>query len=128
MVDARMKHDRFIRRVLWVSVAFNILGTLAFLFPATVGQLSGFPVPVPRLYGWILASMVLMFGGAYAWLALQPAINRPLLVLGAISKAAVFCVFLTCWLLGDIPLLGVVGASGDLVLAALFAWWLIRVS
>ncbi len=121
-----MRQDRFIRTVLWVSVAFNICGTMAFVFPATVGQLSGFPVPVPRLYSWILALMVLMFGVAYAWLALQPQIDRPLLALGAISKTAVFCVFATCWILGDIPFLGIVGASGDLVLAASFAWWLVN--
>ncbi len=119
-----MKSERLIRTILWVSVAFNFVGALAFLFPDTIGQLSGFPVPVPRLYGWILASMVLMFGGAYAWLATQLQINRPLLAFGATSKALVFCVFLACWLLGDVPFVGVVGASGDLVLSGLFFSWL----
>lgn len=120
-----MQSDRFIRNVLWVSVGFNLLGAMAFLFPETVGQLSALPLPVPRLFTWLLASMVLLFGGMYAWLAMQLEINRPLLTIGAICKGLVFCVFSVCWLLDDVPFLSVVGASGDLVLAGIFTWWLI---
>ncbi|MCA9075161.1 MAG: hypothetical protein KDA93_09015 [Planctomycetaceae bacterium] len=121
-----MQSERFIRSVLWVAVGFNLLGAMAFLFPETVGQLSALPVPVPRLYAWLLASMVLMFGGMYAWLAMQLEINRALLAIGAIGKALVFCVFTACWLLGDVPFLAILGASGDLILAGLFTNWLIR--
>lgn len=121
-----MQSERFIRTVLWVSVGFNLLGAMAFILPETVGQLSALPVPAPRLYAWLLASMVLMFGGMYAWLAMQLEINRPLLAIGAIGKALVFCVFTTCWLVGDVTFLAVAGASGDLVLAGLFAWWLVK--
>ena len=120
-----MQSERFIRNVLWISVGFNLLGAMAFLFPATVGQLSALPTPVPRLYTWLLASMVLLFGGMYAWLAMQLEINRPLLAIGAIGKLLVFCVFTACWMLGDVSPLAVAGASGDLALAGLFTWWLI---
>lgn len=119
-----MQTERFIRSVLWISVGFNVVGALAFLFPQTIGQLSALPIPVPRLYSWLLASMVLLFGGMYGWLAMQLEIHRPLLTIGALSKTFVFCVFVASWALGEVPLLSVVGASGDLVLAGLFTWWL----
>jgi hypothetical protein len=116
--------DAVVRRALWVSVPYNVVGALMFAFPETIGRVAGLPAPVPRVYTASLAVLVLLFGATYAWLALQPRIDRPLVAFSAIGKASVFTVVLVCWLLGEGPALGVLAASGDLALAAIFAWWL----
>jgi hypothetical protein len=117
--------ETFIRRVLWVSAAFNLGGALLFAFPASLGQLLGLPVPVPGVYTALLVVFILLFGGTYAWVASQPTINRPMVALGAIGKASAFAAVFACWLAGAAPALSVVGMSGDLVLATLFASWLL---
>jgi hypothetical protein len=116
--------DRIMRRALWASVVFNAGGALLFGLPDTVGSLAALPVPVPRIYSVTIAYFVLLFGGAYAWLALQPRIDRPLVAFLAIGKAGFFVVTVVCWLAGVAPGLGVVGAAGDLAFAAVFAAWL----
>jgi hypothetical protein len=72
-----------------------------------------------------LAFFVVLFGGAYAWLARQPTFDRPLVALAALGKAGVFAIIVTFWLLGEAPGRGVLAAAGDLVLAGIFAWWLL---
>lgn len=119
-----MDRDRLMRRALWVSVPYNLGGALAFAFPGSIGRLAGLPTPVPYLYAATLAFLVTLFAGAYAWLASQPRIDRPLVSLLTIGKAGFFAVVLAGWLLGEVPGLGVATATGDLVLACIFAWWL----
>ena len=68
---------------------------------------------------------VVLFAGAYAWVALQPTIHRPLVALAAIGKAGAFALFLICWLAGAASGLSVVALGGDLAFAAIFAWWLL---
>jgi hypothetical protein len=114
-----------LRRALWVSVVYNFGAALLFAFPASpLGQLVGLPTPVPLIYSALLALFVGLFGGAYAWLACQPNIDRPLVALAAIGKAAVFGVLFVFWLLGEAPGRGVLAAVGDLILAGIFAAWL----
>ncbi len=120
-----MGSETFIRRVLWISAGFNLVGALLFAFPGTLGRLAGLPVPVPRLYTVLLVWFVLLFGASYAWLASQPIINRPMVALGAFGKAGAFTVAFMCWLAGEASGLGVLAISGDLVLATLFASWLL---
>jgi hypothetical protein len=112
------------RRVLWASAVFNLGGALAFGFPATVGQLMGLPAEVSTLYRALMALFVLLFGGSYAWLALQAQIVRPMVAFAAIGKASVFVLITLFWLCGEMPLRGVLAASGDLAFAALFFHWL----
>jgi len=113
------------RSTLWASVVYNLGGTLLFVFPSSLGRLAGLPAPVPRVYTALLAVFVALFGGAYAWLARQPRIDRPLVAMAALGKAGVFAVILVCWLLGEAPGRGVLSVSGDLAFAAVFAWWLL---
>lgn len=118
--------DALFRKVLWTTAVFNIAGAASFLFPDSLGRLLGLPVPVPALYSWFIAFMVLSFGAAYAWLALQPQIDRPLVALTGIGKTGFFAIMVLCWLRGEVPGHGVLVASGDLVFAVLFFFWLLR--
>jgi hypothetical protein len=113
------------RRALWTSVPYNVGGALLFAFPDSLGRLAGIPGPVPHIYAAALAFLVTLFAGTYAWLAVQPRIDRPLVAFSAIGKAGFFAVVLVCWLLGEVPGQGVIGTCGDLVLAGIFTWWLI---
>ena len=117
--------DGFIRRALWTSVAFNLGGALLFAFPSSIGRLAGLPTPVPPVYCMLLVWFVLLFGGSYAWLASQRTIDRPMVALAAIGKAGAFAVVFLCWLVGAVPAFAVLAIVGDLVLALVFARWLV---
>ncbi len=121
-----MDRTYLMRCALWASVVYNLGGALLFGFPGSLGHLAGLPAPVPRVYTALLAFFVALFGGAYAWLARQPRIDRPLVAVAALGKAGVFAIILAFWLLGEVPGRGVLSASGDLVFAGIFAWWLLR--
>jgi hypothetical protein len=120
-----MTRDDLMRRVLWTSVVFNLGGALLFLFPASLGRLAGLPAPVPFAYSALLALFIVLFAGSYAWLALQPRFDRPLVAFAAIGKASAFAVVLACWVAGAVEGRAVLAITGDLVLAAIFAWWLL---
>jgi hypothetical protein len=120
-----MDRDGLMRRALKISVIYNFAAALLFAFPSSsLGRLAGLPPGVPALYRMLLGFFVVLFGGAYAWLARQPDIDRPLVGFAAIGKAGAFGIILTLWLAGRSPARGVLAASGDLVLAGIFAWWL----
>ena len=122
-----MNGDKFIRYVLWASVVYNLFGALLFAFPSSpLGQFAGLPVPVPPIYNVLLAFFTLLFAGAYAWLARQPKIDRPLVGFSAIGKAGAFVVIFILWLFGEAPGRGVLADIGDLIFAGLFAWWLLK--
>jgi hypothetical protein len=118
--------DKIFRGVLWATVVFNVGGAMLFLFPSSsLGQLAGLPAPVPAVYTALLAEFVLLFAGGYAWLALQPTIDRALVGFAAIGKTGAFLVITGFWLTGAVPARGVLAASGDLIFACIFAWWLL---
>ncbi len=113
------------RSALWLSALLNLGAAALFAFPdSTVGQLAGLPRPVPGLYRAIVACFILLFGGAYAFLARQPVIDRPMVAMSAIGKTSVFLIILVFWLAGAAPGRGVLFAMSDLALAALFTRWL----
>jgi hypothetical protein len=115
--------DRVIRAALWSSVALNLLGVAVFL-PAALGRASALlPVPAPRFYAGQVGLTIALFCGVYGWLARQPAISRPLVVVGALGKLGFFLLFVAYWAAGDLPLAAVLQATPDLLLAAVFLWW-----
>lgn len=121
-----MGRDNVLRRALWVSVVFNLGGAIVFAFPSSpLGQVAGLPAAVPALYRVLVVFFVVLFAGAYAWLAGQPTIDRPLVAFAALGKVGFFAIIVIFWLLGETPGRGVLAATGDLVLAGLFAWWLL---
>jgi hypothetical protein len=120
-----MSREDILRRALWASIPFNLGGALFFLFPGSfAGRLLGLPAPVPALYTTGLALFVVLFAGTYAWTAMQPTIHRPLVWLAVIGKTSFFVLVTLLWLLGGVPFRTVFATSGDLVLAAIFAWGL----
>jgi hypothetical protein len=124
-MNATPNRDIFMRRVLWAGAAFNLGGALLFAFPSgPLGQLIGLPAPVPGIYCALLAFLVLLFGFSYLWLARQPIIHRPFLAFSAYGKFGVFCIVVAFWIAGKAPGRGVLAATGDLLFAAVFAWWL----
>lgn len=120
-----MHPDDVVRRALWATTVFNVVGALMFAFPASLpGRIAGLPPDVPVPYRVLVALFVLLFGASYAWLARAPQIDRPLLALGAIGKAAAFFAVVLLWMASQLPFRSLLPMSGDLAFAALFAWWL----
>jgi hypothetical protein len=119
--------DRRLRAALWFSVIFNLAGAFLFAFPQSLaGRLAGLPEAVPVLYRALLGYFVLLFAGTYLWLALQRVIVRPMIAQAAIGKASAFAIVALCWLEGAAGGRAVIATTGDLVLAAIFAAWLLR--
>jgi hypothetical protein len=104
----------------------NTGAAIIFAFPDSLGQVAGMPTPVPHIYTTLLAVFVMLFGIVYAWLARQPVIDRPLVAFSALGKTAVFTAILLFSILGDLPGRSALAAIGDLIFAAIFAWWLFR--
>jgi hypothetical protein len=104
----------------------NTGAAFIFAFPDSLGQVAGMPAPVPHVYTTLLAVFVMLFGVAYAWLARQPVIDRPLVAFSALGKTAVFTAILLFSILGDLPGRSALAAIGDLIFAAIFTWWLVR--
>jgi hypothetical protein len=118
-----MSPDRVIRSALWASVALNLLGVAVFL-PAALGHQGGLlPIPAPRFYAAQVGLTIGLFGGVYAWLAMQAEIDRPLVVVGALGKLGFFVLFVAYGIAGDVPWGVVAQATPDLALAAVFLWW-----
>lgn len=120
-----MNREAFLRKLLWLAALANVGGACLFLFPASApGELLGLPAAVPAVYRAFTGLSVLLFAGAYAWLAVHRPIVRPFVVFGAIGKASAFALALLLWMLGKVSGATVAVFSADLVLAALFAWCL----
>ncbi|MEB3293440.1 MAG: hypothetical protein VKJ24_09780 [Synechococcales bacterium] len=119
-----MDRTSFMRGVLWLGAFFNFSAALMLAFPQSLGRVIGLPTPGSMFYPWMLALLIGIFAGVYAWLARRPQIDRPLVVVAAIGKVGVFMVAMMSWLLGEIPGRGLMPAVGDLIFAAVFLWWL----
>jgi hypothetical protein len=119
-----VNRDAFLRKVLWTTAVYNVGGALAFAFPSSLGQLAGLPVPVAPIYSVLLAFFVLLFGAVYFWLARQRQIDRPMVAMAACGKAGVFVIAVVLWATGHGPVWFLPGATGDLIFATVFAWWL----
>ncbi|WP_019142939.1 hypothetical protein [Noviherbaspirillum massiliense] len=120
-----MSKNEIMRASLWIGSIFNFVASFILAFPeSALGRLVELPPAVPSLYCALSSFLVGLFGGAYAWLACQEQIDRPLVALSTIGKASVFCIALVLWLLGSASVRIVFLASGELILAVLWAWWI----
>ncbi len=118
-----MTRDRAIRLALWSTVGLNALGVVVFVPPA-LGYHSPFlPIEVPRYFAAQLGFVIALFGGVYAWLAMQPRISRPLVIVGGFGKLGFFAITLVYAIVGDVPSGMALNATPDLLFAAIFLWW-----
>jgi len=117
--------DTTIRWSLWLACPFNLAAAAVLAIPSsTAGQLLGLPDHVSPLYSSLVSLFVGLFGFTYAWLAMQPGIDRPLLTIGAIGKFVACGVVMSLWAQAAVPdVLALVGL-GDLGFAALWFSWL----
>ncbi|HKY92954.1 MAG TPA: hypothetical protein VJM11_18020 [Nevskiaceae bacterium] len=119
---------RALRRALYAAGFFNVLGAGLFAFPALgLGPLAGLPAEVPVVYRAFTALFVLLFGGAYVYLASQPKIQKPFVAFGAIGKTTAFVAAVVLWLGQDLSAFGVLLLGGDFAFAAFFAWCLVGI-
>ena len=118
-----MSKERIIRTALWATVALNALGVVVFTPPALGYHSAWLPIEVPRYFAAQVGFTIALFGGVYAWLALQPRINRPLIVVGGFGKLGFFAITLVYAIVGDVPVGMALNATPDLVFAAIFLWW-----
>jgi hypothetical protein len=111
-----------LRTALWCSVPVNLVGVIVFGSVAIGRPVMPLPLAVAPFYAAQLALIIGLFGAVYAWLARQPTVNRPLLLVGAIGKIGFFALFVAYWLVGDLPGLAVAQATPDLGLGAVYLW------
>jgi hypothetical protein len=119
-----VRTDRTIRIALWSSVALNLAGLVIFTGGALGRPSSLLSLPIAPFYSAQLAMMIGLFGCAYAWLAMQPSVDLPLLLFGAIGKVAFFMLFVLYWVVGDLSWPHVAQASPELVLGLVYLWWI----
>jgi hypothetical protein len=119
-----MSRDRVMRSALWAAALLNAAGLAVFVPPAIGLAPDLLPVPGPPFYAAQVALTIALFGGVYVWLAFQPEINRPLVVVGALGKLGFFLLAVAYWISGDLPANAVPKAAPDLVLALIFFWWI----
>lgn len=120
-----MSPEKILRAGLWCAALFNVLGALLFAFPgSSAGQVLGLPTEVPMIYRTFTGLFVLLFAGAYAWLAANRPVVKPFVVFAALGKAAAFVMIVALWAFGYVSGLVVFIGSGDAVLAAIFVWCL----
>lgn len=118
-----MNRELLLRRALWLAAGFNVLAALLFAFPATfVGQAVGLPAEVPLAYRAFTGLFILLFGGAYGWLAQQAVIERGFVLFGVVAKTSAFVLIVVLCVVGAASGCGVLFASGDLLLAVVLLW------
>lgn len=120
---ASTSRDRVLRTALWATVALNVLGTIVFALPALGRPSPLLPMAVPPYFAAQIGFTIALFAGVYAWLAVQPQIHRPLIVVGGLGKLGFFALTAAYAFAGDVPVGMALNATPDLVFAAVFLWW-----
>lgn len=122
LLERTLSSQQVLRIALWVSVGINALGVLVFV-PLAVGRPSPLlPVPFSPFLGGQVAYVIALFCGVYLWLARQPIVCRPLVVVGAFGKLGFFFLCVAYSAFGDVPGLVAISALPDLMLGIAFLW------
>lgn len=118
----RQKH---INVTLWLSLVFNCIAAYLIAFPSSFfSQLVGLPPSVPFLYSTLLSCIIIFFGIIYAWLAIQSTIEKHLFFIGGTGKILFFLGVFLSYLFGHASATFTTLASVDLILGAVWLWWL----
>lgn len=84
----------------------------------------GFP-PAPAVHSAIIGWFVLLFGCAYGWMAWTNRANRMVIALACGGKATFAGTLFWYGFTGDLAVMTALAGMPDLVLAGIFAYWLI---
>jgi hypothetical protein len=112
--------EKLLRRTLYFTVAYNLMGFFTFLMPQTFGGMAGLPASVPFLHSGFVASNILLFGLVGLWQARRPMLDAPVLTIFGLSKAVFCLLMLISWRLGEIALPGFLMSLVDLAMGAIF--------
>jgi len=83
-----MDRGLFLRRCLWATFASILAGAYVLASPESeLVRIAGLPAKVSLHCRMQLAMLVAVFGGAYAWLARRPWIDRSLIGFAAIARS-----------------------------------------
>jgi CHASE2 domain-containing sensor protein len=116
--------EKWMRWTLLATAVYNAFGVLLFIPVLSIGRrLVGIPGAHP-FYLWLVTIWIGSFGVLYVWVAVTARSDRAFIIIAAIGKFAFFCLMLTYWLAGDFPGVAPLVASGDLITALLFTYWL----
>jgi hypothetical protein len=115
---------KWMRWTLFATVIYNAFGVLLFIPLLTFGRrLIGIPDAHP-FYLWLVTIWIGSFGILYARVGITARNDRAFLLIASIGKFSFFGLMLTYYLAGDFPMVAPVVASGDLICALLFSYWL----
>ena len=122
-----MTPDRLVRLALWITVPLNALGVWILTPPAFGRPSALWPIATPPYFAAQLGIVIALFGGVYAWQATQRTLNRAVIVVGALGKAAFFVLNVVYAAAGQIPTAMAYQSAPDLLLACAFLYWAARV-
>ncbi len=123
-----MRYKSIIRISLAVAAPANISAAFLFAFPETTAEsLIELPAASHPLYTWICASLVALFGLAYAWMAWVGRVVRPLLLLAALGKLSASAVAIALGAIGALSPGASIVIAGDIVFALLWLHYLLGV-
>ncbi len=112
------------RLALYATAVMNIVGSFSFVpYFASLRTQFGFPDTHP-MYLWILAAWIMAFGFCYLWMAISSRRDRIFVTIGAVGKLSFFAIIAAYVALGQLPLLTLAAASGDLLFGIIFLFWL----
>ena len=77
-------------------------------------------IPESMVCFYAFLAAVFIFGLGYYWISKSVRRNRDIIKMGILGKIAVFTIFLTYTIFGEVTLLGLMAAIVDLVFAGLF--------
>ena len=117
---------KWMRWTLVLTAIYNVFGVLLFIPLLSIGRrLIGIPDAHP-FYLWLVTIWIGSFGFMYVWLAVKKRPDRAFVIIAATGKFAFFSLMLTFWVIGDFPVIAPLVATGDLITAILFAFWLAK--
>ena len=119
---------KFWSGMFWSAALFNfIVAIIIGFFGTQFYDLAGFDYqPTETIWRYLSALLIGMYGVGYALCAINPTLNRNIIILGLIGKLFVVLLVIALYAAGDIPVGIPVVASGDLIYVILFFIFLLR--
>lgn len=114
------------RAIFWIAAAFNFAAGLPpLLTPESDAAGFGYAQdPQTHIVVRLMGLLIAMFGVGYVLVALNPAKNHGIVLMGAIGKLGVVILVAEAYSRGLVPQTAALMTMGDLVFVALFGWFL----